>query len=109
MEKGFIKNILAVIIILAVAFLSQQVSFREYGKKLYEQAAGWGQPYWQKAYDFVNQNVIMKIGGEAGKWKDNIKEKLQQEKNNLPAGTDKEENIFHKIKNYLSKFFRKSG
>lgn len=102
MKKGFIKNVLAVIVVLVIVFLSQQPNFREYGKDLYDQAVAQGQSWWHGAYSYVEQNVFSKIGGEVEKKKEAIQEELQQEKNKIS------ENIWQKIKNYFADIFSKA-
>lgn len=96
MEKGFIKNIVIIIIILTAVFFSQQPNSREYGKNLYNQAFAQGQSWWQGAYSYAKQNVFSKIGGEVEKKKEVIQDELQKEKNKIS------ENILQKIKNYFS-------
>lgn len=95
MEKGFIKNVVIIIIILVAVFFSQQPNFREYGKNLYNQAFAQGQSWWQGAYSYAKQNVFPKIGGEVEKKKEVIQDELQKEKNKMS------ENILQKIKNYF--------
>ncbi|TSC94746.1 MAG: hypothetical protein CEN87_280 [Parcubacteria group bacterium Licking1014_1] len=95
-ERGFIKYIIAIVVVLAVVFFSQQPYFREYGKNLYNQVVIQGQFWWQAAYHYAQQNIFPKIGGEVEKRKEIIQGELEQEKNKIS------ENIWKKIKKYFA-------
>ncbi len=102
LKRGFVKNIIAIIIILVVVFFSQRPEFREYGKGLYSQVTAQGQSWWQGAYSYAEKNVFSKIGGEVGKGEEAVKEKITEEKNNFVK------NIWEKIKNYFANIFSKT-
>ena len=95
-EKGFIKYIVIIIVILAVVFLSQQVYSRAIGKTLISDATGQAKTYMAKGSDWVMSNIYPKISGEVQKRGDIIKTEVDQEKNKVS------ENIGTKISNYFS-------
>ena len=96
-EKGFIKYIVIIIFILAVAFLSQKIYSRGTEKifvfDAVSQAAG---AYIAKGTDWIASAIYPKISGEVQKRGDAIKTEINQEKNKIS------ENIGEKIKNYFS-------
>ena len=96
MQKSFIFSILAIVLILVVVFLSQQVYSRVVGKTLVSAATNQASIYVAKGSNWVDANVISKIGGEAQKRGDIIKNEVTQEKNNVS------QNIGQKISNYFS-------
>ncbi|OGZ70185.1 MAG: hypothetical protein A2904_02405 [Candidatus Staskawiczbacteria bacterium RIFCSPLOWO2_01_FULL_33_9] len=92
-ERGFVKNIVIIIMLLIVVFLSQQPYFNEVGKKLYSQGEVQVKMYWEGIYPRVSGEVEQKgaiIQQEINKQKDNISQ-----------------NIWQNIKNYFGNIFSK--
>lgn len=89
LEKGFIKNIVIIIVILVAVFFSQKADFRENGKSLLSQTAG-------QVSGWVKDNALPKISGEVEKRGEMIKNEINQEKQKIS------ETIGEKIKNYFS-------
>ncbi len=95
-QNGSIKKyILIIIFILAVAFLSQQIFFREAGKTFVSGASRVG-TYLSKGSDWALSAIYPKISGEVQSRGDAIKTEVIQEKNKIS------ENILTKAKNYFS-------
>ncbi|KKQ22317.1 MAG: hypothetical protein A3G45_00625 [Candidatus Staskawiczbacteria bacterium RIFCSPLOWO2_12_FULL_37_15] len=101
-EKGFAKNVVIIIAILVVVFLSQQPYFRGYGKDIYNKAESQIALYWSRASDWVKADVYPRIGGEVAKRGEAIKEEVDKGKNNIA------QNIWDKIENYFAGLFSKS-
>lgn len=95
-EKGYIQYIILIIIVLAIAFLSQQPYFREYGKSLFSKGIEAVQGYMAKGANWVNSNVYPKIGGEVSQKTAIITNEINQQKQNTA------QNISDKIKNSFS-------
>ncbi len=96
MQKKIIFSIVAIIIVLAVVFLSQLSYFRELGKNSYSWVRGQTEGYFKKASDYTAENVLPKISGEVDRKKDEISGQIDQEKNKIS------ESILDKTKNYFS-------
>lgn len=95
-EKGFIKYIVIIAIILIVVFLSQQAYFRGIGKNIFLQGSGVAQDYLTKGSNWAKDNVYPKISGEVQKRGDIIKNEINTEKEKIS------ETIGEKIKDYFS-------
>ena len=95
-EKGFIKYIVIIIVILAVVFLSQQAYSRGVGKTLISAATNQVGSFLAKGSDWATATIFPKINGEVQKRGDMIKNEVTQEKNKVS------ENIGQKISNYVS-------
>lgn len=95
-EKGFIKYIVIVVVILAIVFLSQQAYLRGIGKNAFLKASGAVGGYAAKGASWVTGNLYPKISGEVQKRGDAIKDEVIQEKQKVS------ENILEKAKNYFS-------
>ena len=100
-ERGFVKNIVIIVIILTVVFLSQQPYFREYGKNLYSQIKPRVEAYWSKTTDWFKNNVYSRVSGEVESKSKIIQQEINKQKNNIA------QNIWDKIKNYFSNIFSK--
>jgi hypothetical protein len=77
-EKGFIKYIVIITIILVIVFLSQQAGFRQYsqyGKDLTARASSW-----------ARDNVWPRISGEVEKRGELIKDEVGQKIKNYFSG-----------------------
>jgi len=96
--KGIIKYIVIIIVILAIVFLSQQPSLKEFGKNLFSLSQGYNKAgeYVAKGSDWVKDNVLSKIGGEVQKRGDMAKEGITEQKEKIS------ESVGEKIKNYFS-------
>lgn len=102
--KVFTKNIIIVAIILAVVFMSQRSDFRQFGEKLYSQAAEQINNYTPKLSSWFMANVYPKVGGGAERGKEVIEKEFIGQKDNAAK------NIWEKFKNYLAeKFSKMSG
>lgn len=101
-ENGFIKNIVIIIVILVIVFLSQQPNFMEYGKNAFNWVGSQVGFYWSKLSNWAATSIYPKVVGEATKRGEAIKEGINNEKNNLA------QNVWEKIKNYFADIFSKS-
>lgn len=90
-EKGFIVNIVIIIALVAVVFLSQQPYFNEAGKKLYFQAEAQ-----------VKNNIYPRVSGEVEQKSAIVQEEVTKQKNNFV------QNIWGNIKNYFANIFSKT-
>ncbi len=100
-ERGFIKNIVVIVIILTVVFLSQQLYFREYGKTLYSQIKPQTEAYWLKTVDWLENNIYSRVSGEVESKSTIIQQEINKQKNNIM------QNVWGKIKNYSASIFSK--
>ncbi len=100
-QKGFIKNIVIIIILLAVVFLSQQPYFEKYGNDLYLKAKPQIEIYWTKATNWVKNNVYPRVSGEVEQKSAVIQQEINKQKNNIM------QNTWEKIKNYFADIFSK--
>jgi len=85
-----IKNIIIVIAILSVVFLSQQPYFRQTGERLYSQAE-----------TQVKNNLYPMVSGEVEQKSAFIQEEIAKQKNNFA------QNVWGDIKNYFAGIFSK--
>lgn len=95
-QKGFVKYILIIAVILAAAVLSQQPFVKQWGQKAVSKAPAPVQTYLTKGSTWVNGQVLPKIGGEVQKRGEMIKNEVSQEKEKIS------ENILEKVKNYFT-------
>jgi len=95
-EKGFIKYIVIIAVILIVVFFSQQAYFKGIGKNASSKGSGVVQDYLTKGSNWVKDSVYPKISGEVQKRGDIIKNEIQIEKQKVS------ESIGEKLKNYFS-------
>jgi len=95
-EKGFIKYIVIVLVILAAVFLSQQSYSRGFGKELFSKASEGVYGYWAKGSNWVTDKMYSKVNEEVQKRGEIIKEEIASEKEKVS------EDIGGKIKNYFS-------
>jgi len=101
-ENGFINYIAAIIIVLVVAFLSQQPNFREFGTNIYGQAESQVRSLYERASGWVMATIYPKINSEVEKRGQAIEGELNQQKNNLM------QNAWDNIKNYFADIFSKT-
>ena len=66
-RKWFVKNIIIIIVLLVLVFLSQQSYSNEIGKKLFFQAEAQVKIYWTKVADWFKGNVYPRVSGEVDK------------------------------------------
>jgi hypothetical protein len=95
-EKGFIKYIVIIIVILAIVFLSQQAISRGFGNNLISDATSQAQAYLAKGANWASSQIFPKISGEVQKRGEIIKNEVNQEKQKVS------DNIGKKIENYFS-------
>jgi len=98
-QGGVIKYVLAIAVVLALVFLSQQTQYRQIGKNLFEKVESWVSPAAQKAYNWASENVFSKIGQNVQSGGEAIKNAAEEQKNNLMQG------VWEKIKNYFAEKF----
>lgn len=91
-----IKNIIIILIILAVLFLSQQSYF---GNNIYKKIEGWGKALWQSCKDFWNRNISDRIASEIEKRQRIAEEELREGTNEIG------QNIWEKTKDYFVGLF----
>ncbi|MGD0576609.1 MAG: hypothetical protein ABSA74_00855 [Candidatus Staskawiczbacteria bacterium] len=96
MHKKIIFSIFAIIIILAVVFLSQQAYSRGIGKTIISDATNQAKAYLATGTNWVMSNVYPKISGEVQARGDAIKSDVSQEQQAVS------QNIAQKISNYIS-------
>ena len=96
MEKGFIKYIIIIAVIIGFVFLSQQAFSRGFGKNLISDATDQAKAYVAKGSNWVVSNVYSKIAGEVQNRGDVIKNEINKEKEKVT------ENILQKAENYFS-------
>ena len=101
-SAGFITNIVIIIALVAVVFLSQQPYFEEAGKGLYFQADAQVRVYWEKASDWFKNNIYPRVSGEVEQKSAVIQEEITKQKNNIA------QNIWGNIKNYFANIFSKT-
>lgn len=95
-EKGFIKYIAIIAVILVVVFLSQQAYSKGIGGTLVSDATDKAKAYLAEGSNWAMSNIYPKISGEVQKRGEAIKSDVNQEKNKVS------ENIGQKISNYFS-------
>lgn len=101
-SKVFIKNILIVIVILTVVFLSQQSYFRTIGNYLYSKYLKQVSLYFVKNTDWFKENVYPKVSGEVAQKREDVKEEIIKQKNNFA------QIIWGNFKNYFAEKFSKT-
>jgi len=93
--KKITTNSLIIVAIIGLAFMSQQAYFKPIGSNLYQQ----GSRYLIEAQNWFKTNIYPKLSGEVEKRGEEVKKEIDKQKNNIA------ENIWQKIKNYLSQKF----
>jgi len=101
-EKGFAVNIVIIIVLVVIVFLSQQPYFRKYGENFYLQAKTQVMSYWAQATDWFMNNVYSRVSGGVEQKKAEIQEEVAKQKNNIV------QNVWEKIKNYFADIFSKT-
>jgi len=95
-EKGFVKYIVIVVVLLGAVFLSQQPFAREFGKNLLSKVSGAVSGYWAKGSNWATDKVYSKVNEEVEKRGEIIKDEIKTEKEKIS------ENILEKAGDYLT-------
>jgi len=94
MRKKHFINIMIIILLLAVLFLSQHPLFEERGREVYSRTS----EFINKIKLFFNQQILSRIIGEVEQRKENVSEGLEfQTQATLQGAGD----IFQRIKNFF--------
>jgi len=96
MRKKIIIYAVAIIVILLIAFFSQQAYFRGIEKTFISDATNKASAYLAQGSNWATSKIYPKVSGEVQKRGDMIKTEVKQEKNKIS------ENIGTKIENYFS-------
>lgn len=98
-EEGFIQNIVLIIVLLTVVFLSQQSFFRPVENNLYSMVSQKiGSPA-SKIGDWLRASLYPKVSGEVTKGGVAAVQEINNQKN-IAA-----QNVWEKIKNYFAEKF----
>ncbi|MCX6721858.1 MAG: hypothetical protein NTY04_01570 [Candidatus Staskawiczbacteria bacterium] len=100
MEKSFLFSLVGIIIVLAIAFFSQQAFSRGVGNSLISGATDQIKAYVSKGASMAISAIYPKISGEVQKRGEAIKSEVNQQKENIANNIS--ENIGKKISNYFS-------
>jgi predicted PurR-regulated permease PerM len=96
MAKKLILGVIAIIIVLMVAYFSQKETFSRPGDTLISNVTNQAKGFLAKGSDWVMTNIYPKISGEVQKRGDIIKDEVNSEKEKIS------ESIGEKISNYFS-------
>jgi len=97
MNKGtFLNSIIAIIVVLAIVFLSQKPYFEGTGKNLYYKTSEQMEGYWNKASNWLKINIYPRLERGVTEKGEYLKEEIKKEKDNFS------QNLWVKIKNYLA-------
>ena len=99
--QGFVKNIVIIIIILIMVFLSQHPYFNKIGRKFYFQAESQVKIYWTKTADWFKNSIYSMVSGEVEQKSSVIQQEINKQKNNIV------QNIWMRTKNYFAAEFSK--
>lgn len=103
-REGVLKYFVAVAFVLAVAFLGQQSYFEKISKNLYSTISEKFGPTFAKTNDWLKASLYPKLGGEAAKRGESLKEEVKTQKDKAALSA------WQKVKSYLAqKFFKISG
>ena len=95
-EKGFIKYIVIIGVIITIVFLSQLPYFREVGKNLTAKASDAVYGYWAKGADWATSVIYPKVSEEVKNRGEMIKNEITSEKDKIS------ENVLQKVGDYFS-------
>ena len=102
MNKKLIFYIILIIVLLVLAFMSQQVISREIGKNFISNASDYMGAYLAKGSDWITSIIYPKISEEVQKRGDTIKNEIDQTKQKVTEDIPKKiENYFSGIKNSI--------
>lgn len=101
MGKGVIKNGIIIIVILALAFISQQHFFDSYGKNTLSFAGQQASLYWHKVGEWFSATIYPRVQKEAAERGQPLKEEVEKQKDNAVKI------IWENVKNYFAEKFSK--
>lgn len=93
------RNIIIVLIILAILYFGQQPYFEKIGRGIYEKIKSWVSIIWQKCYAFFQKHLFSKVTSEIEKREEIAKQEIKEQTREVG------QNIWEKIKNYIWGFF----
>ncbi len=94
-ERGFILNIVAIIVVLGIIYFSQQANFRSVGVQAQQQS----QNYLDKGIEWVKTNIYPRVSSEVEKRGGQLTQQANTAKNNFA------QTIWEGIVKYLQKNF----
>lgn len=100
-QKGFLKNIVIIVILVVLVFVSQQSAFRSYGKDLYGYIGPKIEEYKTKVVDWFKTTIYPRVSGEVEQKGNAIGEEINKQKNNFV------QNIWENAKKYFADIFTK--
>ncbi len=98
---GFIQNIVLVVVLLAIVFLSQSPSFKPVAQNAYNQASKNVGPYVQKGQSWFAATIYPRVSQEVASRGEAVKQEVTTQKNNAA------QNIWENFKNYFAEKFSK--
>jgi predicted PurR-regulated permease PerM len=93
------KNIIFLIIILAILVLSQQPYFEKWGREIYRKIDNWVTTIWQYCQGYWNKNILHRVSSEIEKRQNIAKQELKDETKQVT------QNIWEKIRDYVAGIF----
>src|SRR5579864_5862573 len=96
------KNLILIVVVFAVAFLSQQPAFNYVGKNIYPIIQEQMNVYWQNTLHWLGLNIYSKVAPEVTKRGVDIKNQAINQRNNFL------QTIWENIKNYFANQFSKT-
>lgn len=100
-QKGFLKNIVIIIILVALVFFSQQPNFRKYGEEIYSKVKPQITAFWTKVTDWFENTIYSRVSGEVEQKSKVVGEEINKQKNNIV------QNIWERTKTYFANIFTK--
>ncbi len=94
-NRGFILNIVAILVVLGIIYFSQQANFRSVGAQTQQQS----QNYLDKGIAWVKTNIYPRVSTEVQNRGGQLTQQVNTAKNNIA------QNIWEGIKNYLAQKF----
>lgn len=89
------RELVIILIIIAIVVLSQQPFFALYGQQIYYKIKGVGELAWKKAYDAFQKYIMGKVSSEIDKRQEIIKDELKDQTKAVG------QNIWERIKGYF--------
>ena len=103
-KKILIQNILIILVILTVVFLSQQPYFRPLGKSVYSQGVSQGSAYWSKMSGWFKAAIYPKVSSQVASGGAKAQQEIVTQKKNFA------QSMLNAVKNYFTtKFSKISG
>jgi len=100
-KRTIVTNILILVVLLVIIFLSQQPYFNTIGKQFYSKIQINTKIYWTNIKDWLENNVYPRVSGEVESKSGIIQQEINKQKNNIA------QNIWLNIKNYFADVFTK--